>query len=164
MVILSAPANPTTCLPMLYYTSVSSLLATLLCPSSCPQARDTPRALRSGIGCYILQSERWLTPYTGGGKTCDLARRLHCVVARRRGPDGTGPARTRLPVRIGILAGGVGVDAPWATTDRTALLSPTQRVSCACRHAHLSSLRPGGFFAGAPDGAQPPAQTLSPRQ
>ena len=33
-----------------------------------------PRALRSGFCCYILQSERWPTPYTG--KTCDLARRL----------------------------------------------------------------------------------------
>ena len=33
-----------------------------------------PCALRSGFCCYILQSERWPTPYTG--KTCDLARRL----------------------------------------------------------------------------------------
>ena len=29
---------------------------------------------RPGFCCYILQSERWPTPYTG--KTCDLARRL----------------------------------------------------------------------------------------
>ena len=29
----------------------------------------------SAFCCYILQSERWPTPYTG--KTCDLARRLH---------------------------------------------------------------------------------------
>jgi predicted GIY-YIG superfamily endonuclease len=30
--------------------------------------------MSSGFCCYILQSERWPTPYTG--KTCDLARRL----------------------------------------------------------------------------------------
>ena len=29
----------------------------------------------AGFCCYILQSERWPTPYTG--KTCDLVRRLH---------------------------------------------------------------------------------------
>jgi predicted GIY-YIG superfamily endonuclease len=30
---------------------------------------------RHAFCCYILQSERWPTPYTG--KTCNLARRLH---------------------------------------------------------------------------------------
>ena len=34
-----------------------------------------PARIRGRFCCYILQSERWPTPYTG--KTCDLARRLH---------------------------------------------------------------------------------------
>ena len=41
-----------------------------------PKINSTPdtHTLRQP-GCYVLQSERWPTPYTG--KTCDLARRLH---------------------------------------------------------------------------------------
>ena len=39
------------------------------------RTHDTHPSRRSGFGCYILQSDRWPTPYTG--KTWDLARRLH---------------------------------------------------------------------------------------
>lgn len=61
-----------------YYSSI--LLSSYLILSRAimsARSRNTPRArrCRTGFCCYILQSERWPTPYTG--KTCDLVRRLH---------------------------------------------------------------------------------------
>ena len=56
-------------------------------------------------------------------------------MARRRVtvPNGTEPARARLQMRVGLLAGGVRVDAASAcapaTDHRAALLPPPPRVS-----------------------------------